>query len=104
MRVLDDVPVRRTKLVAPDVVAQVGAANEAGLREIHEIAVKRGSVESLGGESLENLGVADGRGRLREPAQHGHARPRAPKARFTQHSAELVELQALAFARRTHPS
>ncbi len=113
MRVLDDVPIfRRTQLVTPNVVAQIRAANETGLREIHEIAVKRGSVESLASESFENLGMTYGRARLREPPKHRHTRPRAPKTRFTQHSTKLVEprgererkARALAFARRTHPS
>jgi len=41
----------------PDVVADVGAASEADLREVGQVAIDRGAVPRVRGEAIGDVGV-----------------------------------------------
>lgn len=94
MRVHDArLTLRRAELEPPDVIAEVGAAENARLREVHEVAVDGRAVhsETQRSERGDGFGVAHGAHRRRQPAKNGDARSGAAKARPPQLRAKLVD-------------
>ena len=84
------VVIARDGLEPPYVIADIGAAREAGSREVGEVAIDRGAIPPLRGKAIGDIAVGHRCGLGAEHLEHGDPRGRRTQTARAQCTAGLL--------------